>query len=220
MRLLISLLFLNWATLLAAAEQQPAGVDQLAVAKRQFEQGNFDAALATLEAIEQRGGPAALALDLRGCIYLEQKKYEEAIKAFTASIAQEKNLYVARLHLGDALLRQGKWSEAREAYESLMRDSNILMINERLRFAAFLTYLGAKDDRGASEALARVMFPTETAAYYYAQAAWAFAQGSKRAGEKWLRTADEIFDEKKTAWFARPLYDFGWIKTKPPLVAE
>jgi hypothetical protein len=27
-------------------------------------------------------------------------------------------------------------------------------------------------------------------------------------------------DEKKTAWFARPLHDLGWIKNKPQLVLE
>ena len=37
---------------------------------------------------------------------------------------------------------------------------------------------------------------------------------------KWMKTAEKIFDEKQTAWFARPLYDFGWIKTKPPIVLD
>ena len=30
-----------------------------------------------------------------------------------------------------------------------------------------------------------------------------------------MATAGEIFDPQSLAWFARPLYDFGWVKEKP-----
>lgn len=195
------------------------GVDPLAVAKRECLQGNLDRALAVLEAADQRRPPSALRRDLRGWIYLEQKKFEEATRAFQAAQEADPALFLPRLHLGDVLLRQGKWAEARAHYETLIKETKILMANERLRFAIFMTYLGAKDDAQAQEALQRITFPTETAAYYYAQAAWAYSRGSKRAGAKWIRTAEDIFDATKTAWFARPLYELGWIKTKPPLVS-
>lgn len=219
MRLLV-LGFLFLSTIAFSVAEEFAGIDYVEQAKREFNQGHLDAALSALDLAEKRAPATAIMLDLRGCVFMEQGKFDDALKMFETAQATDPKAYLPRLHRGDALLRQGKWAEAREAYEVLMKSTDILTVNERLRFGVLLTYLGGKDDAGAKGALERVMFPTETAAYYYAQAAWAFAHVSKRAGAKWLRTADEIFDAQKSAWFARPLHDFGWIKSKPPLAIE
>jgi tetratricopeptide (TPR) repeat protein len=173
-----------------------------------------------LDHLEAAAQPSAQSLDLRGCIFMEQKKLDEALAAFRAAHAADPALFAPRLHIGDALLRQQKWEEARVAYDAVMRETNILISHEKLRFGVLMTHLGAGDKAGGQPAFERVTFPTETAAYYYAQAAWAFANGNKRDGEKWMRTAADIFDAKATAWFARPLYELGWIKSKPPLVTE
>jgi hypothetical protein len=157
---------------------------------------------------------------MRGTIFLEQKKLDEAVAAFTAAHETEPNFFLPHIHLGDAYLRQSKWTEARNVYEEVVARSNVLIVHERARYGILLSYLAAKDDTGAKEALDGVAFPTETAAYYYSQAAWAFAHGSTRPGKKWLATAAEIFAEKDTTWFARPLFEFGWVKTKPPLIPE
>ena len=203
-----------------ARAQPRAGADLLEAARREFHQGNLDAAVRALDQLEAAAQATAQSLDLRGCIFMEQKKLDEAVAAFRAAHAAEPALFAPRLHIGDALLRQQKWEEARGAYDVVMRETNILISHEKLRFAVLMTHLGGGDKAGGQPALERVTFPTETPAYYYAQAAWAFANGNKRGGEKWMRTAADIFDPKATAWFARPFYELGWIKTKPPLVTE
>jgi len=220
MRALIAMFLLSSVAGLAAAEPNVAGEDLLGDAKTAAQSGRPDAAQAALNELDKRGTPSALALDLRGSIYLEQGKYDEAMKAFRAAQELDHAIYLPRLHVGDTALRQQKWTEARAAYELAMKSTNILVLSERLRYAILITYLGAKDDAGAKAALTRVVFPTETPAYYYAQAAWAFAHGDSKAGVKWMKTAEGIFDAKKSAWFARPLYDLGWIKTKPPLALD
>lgn len=207
-------------TPMSALAQQRAGRDPVDAAKREFHQGDFEAALATLDELDKSGTSRAQALDLRGSILLEQKKLDDALAAFRSAHETDRALFAPRLHIGDALLRQQKWEEARAAYDVVMQETNILISHEKLRFAALLTHLGAGDKAGAESALERITFPTETAAYYYAQAAWAFANGNKREGEKWMRTAADIFDERTTAWFARPFFELGWIKKKPPLATE
>ena len=204
---------------LIAAEPR-AGGDPLDVAKREFQQGNFDAALRALDQLDVASKPTAQSLDLRGMVLMEQKKLDEALAAFKAAHEADPAIFAPRLHIGDALLRQQKWEEARAAYDAVMKETNILMSNERLRFAILMTYLGEGDEAGARGAYERVTFPTETPAYYYAQAAWAFAHGTKRDGEKWMRTAADIFDAKTAAWFARLFFELGWIKTQPPLVLD
>lgn len=208
------------AALAASAEQKVVGADPLGEAKRQFLDGRPDAALTTLANAEKSGEPDAATLSLRGCVYLEQGKFDSAMADFRAAVVKNPSFFPPRLHLGDALLRQKKWEDARAAYDEALKQTNILIFNEQLRYGILLSHLGAKNEAGARNALARITFPTESPTYYYAQAASAFARGNQRAARKWLQTAGRIFREEQTAWFARPLYDLGWIKTKPPPVID
>ena len=220
MRFVLNLLSLL-AVVLSASAQPPAGVDPLEPARREYFDGKFDAAQAALEKVTDDPSVKPKLLDLRGKILLEQQKYDEALAAFTAAHEADPTIFPPHVHMGDTFLRQGKWAEAREVYTEIMSKSNVLMVHELLRYGVLLTYLGEKNDTGAKEALGWITFPSETPSYYYAQAAWAFTHGDKRSGEKWLRTAGEMYqDPKKTGWFARPLYDLGFIKTKPQLVLE
>lgn len=207
------------ASVVFAVEQNPAGFDAVETARKEFHAGRFDAALRILDQAESRGEQNGRSLDLRGCILMEQGKLEEALQLFERARGEKPDNY-GGLHAGDALRRQQKWEEARAAYKTAQRETKIQTTNERLRFAVLLTYLGAKDEEQAREAAEAITFPTESAAYYYAQAAWAFAHGVSREGKDWLKRASEMFPPKSTAWFDRHLYDFGWIKTKPPLASE
>ncbi|MDQ6940090.1 MAG: tetratricopeptide repeat protein [Verrucomicrobiota bacterium] len=198
---------------------QTTGVDTVASARRDLFDGKYDAALATLDGAEKRGLTSGKLTELRGYIFLEQGKFDDAIKAFEAAKAQDKLTY-NRLHIGDVLARQGKWEEARAAYQTGLKETDILTTNERLRFGVFIADLGLKDEEQARQALDAIMFPTESATYYYAQAAWAFAHGSKREGDDWVKRARDLFAGKSTDWFERHLYDFGWLKSKPVPISE
>ncbi len=211
------LLFLCAAPIAAIAESVPS-IDPVEKAAQEFLAGDFSAALARLDGMKDGGASQPGAVNLRGSIYLEQGKLAEALASFRAASAQAPEWDVPRVRLGDALLRQKNWAEARTAYEAAIKQTRNLIQHERLRYALLVTYLGEKDEAGAKTALDAVVFPTESPSYYYSQAASAFARGNKRTARKWLKTASRIFDEKETAWFARPLYDSGWIKSKPPLV--
>ena len=219
MRSLVAALFLSSLLTLTAAEPGTVGVDPVERARREFENGKLDATSNILDEAEKQGVRNGFLLDLRGCVLMEQGKLDEAIKAFEASHKEDAN-WLGHLHLGDALRRQQKWDEARDAYRGALKETNILVINERLRFGVFITYLGAKDEEHARQTLERIPFPTESAAYYFAQAAWAFAHGSNKDAQNWVKRAEEIFPAKSTAWFSRHLFEFGWLKTKPPLTFD
>src|SRR5664279_5433179 len=122
---------------------QTVGVDPIANARRDFLDGKYAAALATLDAAEQRGLTSGKLIELRGYIFLEQGKFDQATQAFDAAREKDKTTY-GRLHVGDTLARQGKWEEARASYEAALKDTDILAANERLRFAVFISYLGSK----------------------------------------------------------------------------
>jgi hypothetical protein len=199
MRSLLAAALFFLAASVWAAEQKATGINALEAGKREFQQRNFDSALTIFNDSEKRGDATSQSFILKGRIYAEQQKYEEAASAFDAAYKLEPASF-ARLYLADMFVAQKKWQEARAIYESAMKETNILVSNERLRYGVLISSLGAKDDEGARVAFEKLPFPTETAAYYYAQAAWAFAHGAKGDGDKWLRRGDEIFPAKSTAW--------------------
>jgi tetratricopeptide (TPR) repeat protein len=212
------LIFVFWVSI-SPLFAQTTGIDALGNARRDFLDGKYDVAIATIDNAEQRGFTNGKLTELRGYIYLEQGKFDEAIKAFEKAKEQDKNTF-SGLHIGDALARQGKWEEARAAYQAALKGTDVLATNERLRFGVFISYLGLKDEGHAREALELITFPTESAAYYYAQAAWAFAHGSKKEGDDWLKRARGMFGGSGTGWFERHLFDFGWIKPKPEPISD
>ena len=215
----ITLLTLAVVLFGAVADAQ-TGIDLLGKARREFLEGKNDRALTTIDEAEKRGLTSGKLTALRGFIFLEQGKFDDATKAFEAAQKEDKLTY-GSLHVGDTLARQGKWDEARTTYQAALKGTDILVTNERLRFAIFITYLGSKDEEHAKQALDDIMFPTESAAYYYAQAAWSFAHGAKRDGEEWVKRAHDIFGgSSSTSWFERHLYDFGWLKGKPPPISD
>jgi tetratricopeptide (TPR) repeat protein len=215
MRFLVALCVVVSASLFAANENARVGENHIDAARREFQKGNFAAAHAALDHFEKAGQPTVESYDLRGCIEMEQGNFSEAGKAFAAAHDANPSIFAPRLHTGDSFLRQKQYAEARGVYETLLKETNILISRERLRYAILLTYLGEKNENAAKTVFEQITFPTESPAYYYAQAAWAFAHGKPQDAQKWLKRAGKVYDADVTSWFARPLYDFGWIKSKP-----
>lgn len=197
-----------------------AADNSLVAARAEYTKRNFDAAIAALDRFDQANPNNAESLDLRGSIYFQQQKFDDARKAFDAAHTANTDIFAPRVHSADVLMAEKKFAEAREAYRSLLRETNILLSNERLRFAILLSFLGEKNEAEAKKAFDSITFPTQSPAYYYAQAAWLFAHDKKRDAADWIAKAEKVYAADACAWFAQGLYQFGWVKSKPPLSAN
>jgi len=215
MRAAFALIFLIATSALAAPPENAFTADLLDAAKADYATGHLDSALTKLNERDKAKGASGESLDLRGSIALEEGKFAEAERAFTAAHKLEPDLFAPRLHMGDLYLREKKYDDARAVYQRLDGETNILTSNERLRYGLLIAALAMHKEAAAKAALDNIKFPTETPAYYFAQAAWEFAHGNESSAKKWLATAHKIFPPDLFAWFARPLYDLGWLKEKP-----
>jgi tetratricopeptide (TPR) repeat protein len=218
MRCLIVLLLVAQRLPLALAEEKPAVIgDWLEVARENFETENLAGVNDAIDRFEQTHKPTAESLDLRGSVLMEEGKFGEAAKAFEAARQADPVLFAPRIHAGDVLVRQKKFPEARRVYEAALKETNIPTLAERLRYGILITCLAEHNENGARDALQAIAFPTGTPAYYYAQAAWAFAHGNNAEAGKWIKTAEQISPAVINSWFARLLFELGWIKKKPAL---
>ena len=117
--------FFSLSGSLGAAEQKIASEPRIIKdARAEFRVGHFDKALALLDQTG-KGSANADAMDLRGLIYLEQGRFEEARKEFRAAAENNPARFAPKLHLGDAFLREKKFMEARDVYLDLMRETNV-----------------------------------------------------------------------------------------------
>jgi tetratricopeptide (TPR) repeat protein len=214
-RWIASVFFFCGVALVASPAANFVG-DILEAAKSDYKAGRLDASLTKLDQCDKAKAGSGESLDLRGSIALEQRKFDLALRAFTEAHKVEPALFGPRLHLGDLLLREKKYAEAAAAYEKLLPETNVLISNERLRYGLLIVALARHDETPAKSALDKIKFPTETPAYYCAQAAWEFSRANERAAKRWVATAHQMFKPEMLAWFARPLYEFGWLKEKPP----
>lgn len=190
----------------------------LQIASELYCREKFDEALATLDRLDKSQETVDLA-DLRGCICLEQGKFEEAKKAFDAARAIKYEAFAPKIHAADLLFRQKKYDEARAAYESLVQ-IQAPMWPEYARFGVLLCNLAEHDEERARRVVGAIPFPSGSPVYYYAQAAWEFAHGNESEAKRWIASAKKMFPVNKTSWFDRGLYQQGWLKKKPALAVD
>ncbi len=125
----------------------------LLAAKTQFDKGQLDAAASTLTWVADNAPEAeyqsAARLRLAGLL-LDQKKYDEALKALDAASAKEFEALVADRR-GDVLLAQGKTADAKAAYTKAVAAMEATTDYRRL-IEAKLTALGAAPEAGKAPA--------------------------------------------------------------------
>lgn len=150
-------------------------------------------------------------LNARGAIAIERKQFDDGIKYCTQALEKDPQFFLARFNLGEIPFLQKHYAEARTFYQQVLASQPS---NELVQFRIFLTYLLENNEASAKAALDRVKFPGDTAAYYYAHAAWDYTHGDKRGASDWVNNGDWIFGKENNVYLADPFYDLGWLKRK------
>ena len=126
----------------------------LLAARVQFEKGQADAALATLNWVSANAAETEYQTIARlraAGILLDQKKYDDAIKELDAATAADFAALVADRR-GDVLLTQGKKDEAKAAYQAAWQAMDARVEYRRL-IDAKLTALGAAPTNASPEVM-------------------------------------------------------------------
>lgn len=187
----------------------PAYVTVLRGAIQSFTDRDFEAATRQLNEADKMFPASVYALNMRGAIAIEQKRFDEGEKYCQAALEQEPKFFPARFNLAEIPFVQKRYAKARQGFEELLEKDPK---NELLQYRVFLTYLLEGNESAAQKALDAIRFPSNTAAYYYAHAAWEFAHGNEEKALGWIRSGDWVFPPFRNTHFADVLYDLGWLK--------
>ena len=149
-----------------------------------------------------------VALNLRGAVYTSQRDYDKATLYFNKAIHAAPGYFAPRFNLGEVLFQQQHYAEARAKFEELTENDKG---SELLQFKIFLTYLMEGDKDHARIRMDQMKFPSDTPAYYFARASWAFRAGNPAEGRDWIESSMRIFGPERNEFFVESLSDLGWI---------
>ncbi|RYD82673.1 MAG: hypothetical protein EOP84_09060 [Verrucomicrobiaceae bacterium] len=187
----------------------PAYVEVLRRAIQSFTARDMEGALKHLSDADKMFPDTVYALNMRGAIAIEQKDFEAGMKYCRVTLEKDPKFFPALFNLAEIPFVQKKYAESRKGFQALLEQNPK---NELLQYRVYLTYLLEGDDAAAQKALDAIQFPSNTAAYYYAHAAWEFAHGNEEKALGWIRSGDWVFPATRNTNFADVLYDLGWMK--------
>ncbi len=213
-------LFLTIASLMASVATQisvgqtpkdmpPEYIKTVQSAMRTFAARDFKTALALVDKGEAMYQPTAMTVNVRAAIAIEDKKFDEGRELCLKALQLDPKFFPALFNLAEIPFMQGKYAEARLAYEKLLDDESSV---DLIKFRLYLTYLLEKNDEVAKQLLDKIPLLNDTPVYFYGFAAWEFAHGDEKKAQSYLNSAETVFPKAKLTNFLDVFYDIGWLK--------
>jgi len=193
------------AARLTLADQRSANA-ALERATSAFNEGKIEEAEKQVDVAARTGSKKPEIPNLRGAIYTQQKRYDEAAEQFNQALALDPKFYPAKLNLAEVKLLEGKYAEAIQEYQSL---KEVDPGSELVDFKLVLSTLLAGDQTKATGIVDLMKFPGKTPAYYYARAAIALKRGEKEAAQKYFENVQRYYSEDECRYFVRSLKEIG-----------
>ncbi len=195
-------------------------------AERSFQQRDFAAARKFLDLADDGAPNEAASFNLRGEIFMEEKKLDEAEQAFTQAVAADPKFREAQYNLAQIAFKKKDYAESRERLEALFGATPNDEKNQAaqlIKYKIFMTLLLEGNDTQAQKMMDQFKFTGDTPALYYAQAAWGFKHDNPDQGNDWIKSARKIYSPALNIIFADTFYDLGWLQrapdTAPPTAA-
>ena len=110
------------------------------------------------------------------------------------------------MSIGELLFLERQYPQALDSFSKMLRADPA---NELLQFKIVLCLLLMNQAREAEKLLARMKFPGNGPAWYYARAAFQITEGNKRRARELLGSAQVIFPDK-TSLYDETFEDLGW----------
>lgn len=173
-----------------------------------FQQEKYTESLDLLKRADAIQLDTPIALNMRGAIATETGKYDEARGYFLRALRDFPDYFAPNFNLGEILFLEKRYAEAREHFQKMLDKAPA---NELLQYKVFLTYLMEGNTEAARKEMEAIKFPSDTPAYYFANAAWEFSRKNEEDARTWIGSSLRIFGDQANLFFMRSLADIGFI---------
>lgn len=181
-------------------------------ANRELNQGKLNEAEKQVEAAQKLYPDKPEVWNLRGAIFLRQRRLDDAAEQFAKALQLDSKFYAAKFNLGQVFLLQNKFDDAQTSFQELQA---VDPKSELLQFKVVLcTVLKGQADQ-ASTLIDTMTFPGETPAYYYARAAALLKRGQQKEARQYLTNARKYYPDAQCAFFDQELKQVGLLTPAP-----
>jgi tetratricopeptide (TPR) repeat protein len=176
--------------------------------------GQLSNALDKLDVCDQIHANVPDTWNMRGAIYADQHEYDKARAAFEKASELNPGDFWPQYNIAQLLLVQKRYPEAVDALKKLsVYKGHEELVAFKIVYADLMQ--GKMDDAKAT--LDAMKTPSNTPAYYFAQAAWSFANKDEKNGNYFVDSGMKIFAPEKCVSFYDALVLAGWV---PPRNAD
>ncbi|MGF1657716.1 MAG: tetratricopeptide repeat protein [Verrucomicrobiales bacterium] len=148
-------------------------------------------------------------LGLYGALLIYEKSYDEARTVYRGLLERQPENYSSIWNLAEIEFLTDNYGPSRELLRTLQEKNES---DEMVSYKIGLTYLLEDDIAKAQAEFEKIEFPSDTPAYYFAQAALAFKQDNPTEAHSWVQESARIFPFQHNALFADSLIEKGVLK--------
>lgn len=177
-------------------------------------------ALEKLNEAEKLTGDFHLVSNLRGAVFTKMRDFKSARTEFEKAIVLTKNLpresFHPKFNLAEINFVEKKWDDARKQFTELLNDANLpdASTGRLIKYKLLICDLQQKKTAAATAALDQFdQYDNDSPAFYFAQAAAAFAAEKKDDAEEWLSSAAKIYPKELNDVYQDSLVEVGWLQT-------
>lgn len=187
-------------------------------AERAFQQRDFPATLKFLDLADEGAPNQAASYNLRGEVFMEEKKFDQAEESFRKAYTADPKFREAQYNLAQIPFKKKDYAQSRARLEALFGETPGGEKNQAaqlIKYKIFMTLLLEGNNSQAQKMMDQFKFTGDTPALYYAQAAWAFKHNNPDQGNDWIKSARKIYSPALNIVFADSFYDLGWLPRAP-----
>jgi tetratricopeptide (TPR) repeat protein len=171
---------------------------------------DLDKALEKVNTLEKHFPGDPNVANLKGAIHADRKEFDLARKWYEIALERDKESFAAMYNLADIPFLQGDYKRSRKEFIKLAVAYPKIEISQ---YRVVLGYLLTNQIEKAQGWLDdKMTFPSNTAAYYYANFCIQYAKKNYKEAQKFLNGAESVFGMVACYNFAQPLEAIGWIK--------
>jgi tetratricopeptide (TPR) repeat protein len=149
-----------------------------------------------------------LALNAKGAVLTQMRRFEEARKIFDEAIAIDPDGLPPQFNEAEIFSMEKKYAEAAIAFHALTARFGSVPV---LKFKVYLCYALAGEGDHAAEALAQINYPADGPAWYFAQAASQLLSHNNAEGRRLITTGSAIYPDEGDEYL-ESLHDSGLLK--------
>ena len=181
-------------------DQRKEFLENLADAKKSFEERNFGATQAALDKASAIFADSPEIHTLRGCSFVETRKFDEAMDAFRKAAALSKDNPSIEFNIAEVHFVTKKWKEGLAGFSKVLRltPADNVRITRLIEFKILLCQMKLGNKAEVSQLASKYGVMDESPYPFYARSALAFFDNKPADAADWRRVALRIFPDEKT----------------------